>query len=51
MLAEVRLEGERLPALLAGERLAVGVGLNVGPQVRLVREGLVAKVTFERTLP
>ena len=50
MLAEVGLEGKRLSTLLAGERLVVGVGLNVGPQVGLVREGLVAQITFKRSL-
>ena len=40
MLAEVRLESKCLAAALALERLAAGVGLDVGAQVGLVGKGL-----------
>ena len=48
MLVEVRLEREGLVAARANERLRVGVGLNVGPKVGLVGEGLLAHVAGER---
>ena len=50
MLVEVRLEGEGLVASGALEGLGVGVGLDVGTEVRLVRERLLADVARERFL-
>ena len=47
MLVEVRLERKGLVAARADERLRVGVGLNVGPEVGLVGEGLLADVARE----
>ena len=47
MLVEVRLEGEGLVASGAFEGLGVGVGLDVGTEVRLVRERLFADVARE----
>ena len=50
MLAEIRLEGKSLPALLARVGLAVGVGLDVGAEVGLVGKGLGADVATKRPL-
>jgi len=50
VLVEVRLEGERLVTSGAFERLRVGVGLDVGTEVGLVRERLLADVARERFL-
>ena len=50
MLVQVRLECEGLVAPGADEGLGVGVGLDVSPQVRLVRERLLADVAGERFL-
>ncbi len=50
MFVEIGLEGEGFAAALARERLQIGMSLNVGAQVRLVREGLVADLTPERLL-
>ncbi len=48
MLVEVRLEREGLVATGALEGLGVGVGLDVGTEVRLVSEGLLTDVARER---
>ena len=50
MLVQVGLEGEGLAAARADVGLRVRVRLDVGAQVRLVREGLVADRTLERLL-
>lgn len=47
MLVEVGLEGESFAATAADVRLRVRVCLNVGPEVGLVGEGLVADGAFE----
>lgn len=50
VLVQVGLEGEGLAAPVARERLQVGMRLDVGAQVRLVRERLVADLARERLL-
>lgn len=51
MLVEVGLQGEGFSATAADVGLGVGMGLDVGSQVGLVREGLVADGAFEGFLP
>lgn len=50
MFVQVGLEGERLAAGLAGKRLGIGVGLDVGAEIGLVCEGLRADAARERAL-
>jgi len=47
VFVEIRFQGERLAATTAHMRLGVRVRLNVGAQVRLVGEGLVANGALE----
>lgn len=47
---QVRLKCERFPAPPADVRLRVRMGLDVRPQVRLVRKGLPANSAFEGLL-
>ena len=51
MFVQVGLEGKGLVAARAGVRLRVGVGLDVGAEVGLVGERLVANVALERFFP
>lgn len=50
MLVQVGLEGKGLSAAGARVGLGVGVRLNVCPEIRLVRERLLADATLERLL-
>lgn len=48
VFVQVGFEGEGLSAAGTGVRLGVGVRLNVRPEIRLVRERLLADATLER---
>lgn len=50
MLVQVGLEGEGLSTAGARVGLGVGVRLDVRPEIRFVRERLLADVTLERLL-
>jgi len=50
VLVEIGLESEGLAAALAGERLQIGMSLDVGAQIGFIGESFLANLAGERLL-